>query len=418
MPRPLGTSLDYRPKNIASLKSTIKTNTSLNSVNNSNSRRVNLRQTMKKQELNWKSQSKSRKKLQKEYNRIRKKLDPDKRLFNPSLWFTPRVLSQKNISQNFRPKIANTNFTKLSKKKYNQLSKRNYPNALYLYRGDSEYEKILRVKKNLKEFMKTQSKVLEKMDVDLKLSYHKVYSSETTMKEEKNRNIEDMFGSIANYEAIRSNVDRGITKQDASNLTEYYRVMKDSVNNYLLDFNHYICCKIEFVISVLVWGFCLPHNSLTNPDYILRLSNMIDKHIVLLRVNIFECTRRYQHDPDFEPYNLEKVERLYGILKSLIGLKLVNEDIWHGDYITEDEIFTRCIITIPSIFLIDELDEYLRTKTYKFPYNQLSPLETEIINSLLLLKIKQKQPGTIHVPDFMVTAPGFWTQAQPVQLIY
>jgi hypothetical protein len=333
-------------------------------------------------------------------------------LSNPRRWFKPRAVSKKNVTRNFRPLVSNSR-----KKGISNLFKKKIIARANVIQGNSEYENIMTVEENLKEFKKKQSDVLKQIYRALSLSQDVFENSDTVFKIKKNREGVNIFGSIYQYNEVMDKfIDGGlISEENAAKLSEYYSQMKEQSNNYVLDFIRYITCALEFVIAVLVWGFCLPNNSLTSPERILSLHHMINSKIDFLKYNIKEYKRRYQNDPDFKPHEDENLYRLHDVLKSLIGIKLVGKNGWDGEYITEDEIFRHCIDSIPSVTLIDDLEAYLTPITYKFPYDVLSPLETEIIKSVLLLKIKEKQPHTIHVDRNMVMPTSYWTQAIPIQ---
>jgi hypothetical protein len=394
----------------------IRPNAPLNDPKASITRKRNLRKELKGHHANWRAHKKSRKKIQNAYNR--KKIIFDRqntyfnRLTNPSRWFKPRVVSNNKIISNFRPSVSKSRKGGISK-----LLKKKIIAQANVIKGNSEYEKIITVEENLREFEEKQSEVVKNLYRSLVLSKDKFESSDIVFKTKKAREGVNIFGSIYQYNDIMDKFIEGrkISKENAGKLSEYYSQMKEQSNKYVLEFIIYITCALEFVIAVLLWGFCLPNNTLSSPERILSLNTMINNKMDVLKYNIKEYKRRYQKDPDFNPHNEENLYRLYDVLKSLIGIKLVGKNGWYGEYITEDEIFRHCIDTIPSLTLIDDLQAYLTPITYKFPYDVLSPLETEIIKSVLLLKIKEKQPGTIHVDRNMVMPTSYWTHAITVE---
>jgi hypothetical protein len=398
----------------------IRPNTPLNNPKASITRKRNLRKELKGHHANWRAHKRSRKKIQRAYNREKRNIDRQNtyfnRLTNPSRWFKPRVVSKKNITSNFRPLVSKSRKKGIA----NLFEKKNIAQANIvkgIIQTNSEYEKIMLVEENLREFKEKQSEVVKNLYRSLVLSQDKFESSDIVFKTKKAREGVNIFGSIYQYNEVMDDfIDgRKISKENAGKLSEYYSQMKEQSNKYVLEFIIYITCALEFVISVLLWGFCLPNNTLSSPERILSLNTMINNKMDVLKYNIKEYKRRYQKDLDFNHHMEENLYRLYNVLKSLIGIKLVGKNGWYGEYITEDEIFRHCLDTIPSLTLIDDLQSYLTPITYKFPYDVLSPLETEIIKSVLLLKIKEKQPGTIHVDRNMVMPTSYWTHAITVE---
>jgi hypothetical protein len=398
----------------------IRPNTPLNNPKASITRKRNLRKELKGHHANWRAHKRSRKKIQNAYNREKRNIDRENtyfnRLTNPSRWFKHRVVSKKNITSNFRPLVSKSRKKGIA----NLFEKKNIAQANIvkgIIQTNSEYEKIMLVEENLREFKEKQSEVVKNLYRSLVLSQDKYESSDIVFKTKKAREGVNIFGSIYQYNEVMDNfIDgRKISKENSGKLSEYYSQMKEQSNKYVLEFIIYITCALEFVIAVLLWGFCLPNNTLSSPERILSLNTMINNKMDVLKYNIKECKRRYQKDLDFNHHMEENLYRLYDVLKSLIGIKLVGKNGWYGEYITEDEIFRHCIDSIPSLTLIDDLEAYLTPITYKFPYDVLSPLETEIIKSVLLLKIKEKQPGTIHVDRNMVVPRNYFTEANSVE---
>jgi len=403
-----------------SLNGPSQPNAPLSGPNNAKTRKGNLRKELNSHHTNWRAHSKSRKKIQNAYNREKRNIDRQNtyfnRLTNPSRWFKPRVVSKKNITSNFRPLVSKSRKKGIS----NLFEKKNIAQTNIvkgIIQPNSEYEKIMMVEENLKEFKKKQSEVMKNLHRSLLLSQDNFETSDIVFKTKKAREGVNIFGSIYKYNEVMDKFIEGhkISEENAGKLSEYYIQMKEQSNNYVLDFIRYITCALEFVIAVLLWGFCLPNNTLSSPERILSLNHMINNKMEVLTYNIKEYKRRYQKDPDFNPPKDDNLYRLYDVLKSLIEIKLVGKNGWYGEYITEDEIFRNCLDTIPSLTLIDDLEAYLTPITYKFPYDVLSPLETEIIKSVLLLKIKEKQPGTIHVNRNMVVPRTFFAEANSVE---
>ena len=424
----LGTSLDFTPSFRTSFRAKPpkkkrppvfdNANTSLNSpINSLNSltlkkkippkkpsqmRKTNFIKDLMKQKQNWNSQNKSRKEVQNSYNRDKKKIERENNNRSVKRWFKPKVIHPKNIFENHVASIANT-------RKNSMIADISIP-------PNSEYKKIKTIEANLKTFKKKQSEILQKIYHVLSLSQQELIDKTSIMNNNKITNVILIFKTTTNYNDIMYKLDRDIpiTEDSASKLDEYYVSMKKYVNEYVFSFIQYICNSLEFHIFELLWGFCLPNNSITKNDYILRLYNYIDDNISLLEGNIKECKKRYESDPDFEPYNLEKLNHLYELLDRIKQIKIkLNGNMWNGDYLTEDEIYRHCIDTVPSI-LIDELDAYLTPMIHTFPYDHLTPLESELLKSVLLLKIKENQPRTIHVDDNMVMPQSYWTEAEPI----
>jgi glutaredoxin len=354
-----------------------------------------------KQKKNWNSQNNSRKNVQKSYNRKKEEIERKNNNRSVKRWFKPRVIHHKNIFENHRASVATTT--------------KNIMIADIIVSPNSEYKRLKMIEENLKTFKKSQSEILQKIYKKLSLSQQELIDETSIMNSNKLANVILIFETITNYNDIMYKVDRDIpiTEDSASRLDKYYISMKKYVNNYVLSFIQYICNCLEFHIFELLWGFCLPNNSITKNEYILQIYSYIDDNISLLEGNLKECKKRYEADPDFEPFNLEKLNHLYELLNRIQQIKL-NGNTWNGEYLTEDEIYRHCIDTVPSI-MIDELDAYLTPMIHKFPYDDLTPLESEIIKSVLLLKIKENQPRTIHIDDNMVMPKNYWTEAIPIQ---
>ena len=421
----LGTSLDFRPSfrrpkppkkkrhtvfdnpNISlnsplnSLKSTLKKK--IPSMKPSQMRKSNFMKGLTNQHKNWRSQNKSRKEVQNSYNRQKKEIEREANKRSVKIWFKPRVIHHKNILENHRASISN-------------LRKKSMIADVNLIPEDSEYKKIKRIEENLKTFKKRQSKNLETLYKKLSLSQKELISNTTIMNKNKNKNILLIFETFTEYNNIIYNVENDIplSETDKAKLNKYYISMKDSVNEYILSFIEYICKCLEYNIFELLWGFCLPNHLMTNNEHVLHVYNRNDKNISLLEDNLKEFKKRHENDSDYEPHNLENLKSLYENLKKIHKIKLNGKTKWNGEYLTEDEIYRYFIDTVPAIILIDELEAYITPIIHTFPYDGTTPLESEILKSVLLLKIKENQPGTIHIDNNMVMPQNYWTVATPV----
>ena len=277
---------------------------------------------------------------------------------------------------------------------------------------------IIMIEENLKSFKKKQSKIMEIKEINLTRTDEEIGIENSDFNDDRIYNIINIFGSTSTYKYIMNEIKKGAPiKQYARKLNEYYSAIKPSVNRFLKFLIQHMYYYLEFLIIELLWGFCLPNNQLTENDYTLETYNTVNINITMLKELIEECTPYYKDDADFEPYNIEKINDLHDRLKSIVKIKInLNEkNSWDGEYITEDEIYRHCIDKDPSIILIEELEEYLSKKTYKFPYDELTPLESELLNSVLLLKIKENQPHTIRIDENMVMPQSYWTEGELIQ---
>jgi len=365
---------------------------------------VHKRETIKKlldDKKNWNSYNKSRKELQKTYNKEKQKIERDNIRLSAKSMFKPTIIHHTNLFDNQLATIAKPS----SKGMITQAKLAPYY---------SEYKKVKRMEEDLKYFKKIQSDIIKNMHKKDE-RYKEVFKGEIyNMQKEITKNIQ-IFDGYDKYYSIKYRVEQGlpITEDSKSKLNKFYGIISTSINEYVRAFIQHMTHSLEYDIIELLWGFCLPNNPITDSEYVLSAYNIIDPNLSYLKQQIEEYTPIFQDDPDFEPYSLEKINELYDLLKSIVKIKLNGKAKWDGKYLTEDELYKYFIPKTPSIILIDELEAYLTPILYKFPYNKLSQVESEILKYVLLLKIKENQPRTIRIDENMVM-PNYLVRASPI----